>query len=146
MMSATPTEIITEARTWLGTPYRHQGRTKGIEIDCIGLPICVAQVLRLKPAEFFLMIAKEYRAYSRASLGNSLYNACKRFVPEVLKSELQPSDIVLFLMDKELRHAGILTKNNTIIHAYAEVGKCVEHVYSKDWQLSTYAVFRMSAL
>lgn len=143
---ATPTEIITEARTWVDTPYRHQGRTKGVEVDCIGLPIGVARELHIRPDSFFLMLARDYRAYNRASIDNSLYNACKKFVPEVLRRQRMPSDIVLFLIEKELRHAGILTENNTVIHSCDKTKKCVEHVYSKDWQLSTYAVFRLSAL
>ncbi|MDI7775376.1 NlpC/P60 family protein [Asticcacaulis sp. EMRT-3] len=29
--------IVAEARTWLGTPYRHQMSLKGVGCDCIGL-------------------------------------------------------------------------------------------------------------
>jgi NlpC/P60 family putative phage cell wall peptidase len=29
--------IITAARGWIGTPYRHQGSAKGIGCDCLGL-------------------------------------------------------------------------------------------------------------
>lgn len=27
-------EAVTEALTWLGTPYHHQGRIKGVGVDC----------------------------------------------------------------------------------------------------------------
>ena len=30
-------ELITEARTWLGTPYQHQASCKGAGSDCLGL-------------------------------------------------------------------------------------------------------------
>ncbi len=143
-MPVTPEQIIAEARALKGTPYGHQGRTPGKIIDCIGVPICILKKLNARDEEFFKILEQEYRAYSRASLGNSLYDACKRFIPEVPPYKRQPSDLVLFLMDKELRHAAILTERNTVIHAYAEVGECVEHVYSEKWQLSTFAVFRLS--
>ena len=29
--------ILTEARSWIGTPYRHQASLKGIGCDCLGL-------------------------------------------------------------------------------------------------------------
>lgn len=34
-------EVIAEARGWIGTPYRHQGRRKGVGCDCLGLLIGV---------------------------------------------------------------------------------------------------------
>ena len=30
-------EILSEARDWLGTPYRHQASLKGAGCDCLGL-------------------------------------------------------------------------------------------------------------
>jgi hypothetical protein len=30
-------EILAAARTWLGTPWSHQGRLKGVSVDCGGL-------------------------------------------------------------------------------------------------------------
>ena len=36
-MRPTPDEIVTAARTWLGTPYRHQAATLGAGCDCLGL-------------------------------------------------------------------------------------------------------------
>src|SRR3712207_7216939 len=29
--------IIAEARSWIGTPYRHQASLKGVGCDCLGL-------------------------------------------------------------------------------------------------------------
>lgn len=30
-------EIVSAARTWLGTPYHHQASVKGVGCDCVGL-------------------------------------------------------------------------------------------------------------
>lgn len=35
--SMTPETIVTLARTWIGTPYRHQASLKGVGCDCLGL-------------------------------------------------------------------------------------------------------------
>ncbi len=43
----TGTDVYTEARELIGTPYVHQGRKKDIGIDCIGVPIWVAKRLDL---------------------------------------------------------------------------------------------------
>jgi cell wall-associated NlpC family hydrolase len=47
MRRVDPTEIVAAARSWLGTPWRHQGRLKGIAVDCGGLIIGVGRELRL---------------------------------------------------------------------------------------------------
>ena len=36
-MTVTRTDIIAEARAWIGTPYRHQASLKGVGCDCLGL-------------------------------------------------------------------------------------------------------------
>jgi NlpC/P60 family putative phage cell wall peptidase len=36
-MSPSPEAIVTAARAWLGTPYRHQAATLGAGCDCVGL-------------------------------------------------------------------------------------------------------------
>ena len=43
--------ICQQARTWLGTPFKHQGRVKGVGVDCLGLLIGVAQELDLRDAQ-----------------------------------------------------------------------------------------------
>ena len=30
-------DIVTAARAWIGTPYRHQGSLNGVGCDCLGL-------------------------------------------------------------------------------------------------------------
>ena len=32
-----PHVIVAEARSWIGTPYRHQASLKGVGCDCLGL-------------------------------------------------------------------------------------------------------------
>jgi NlpC/P60 family putative phage cell wall peptidase len=35
--AAVASRVVSEALSWLGTPYRHQGARKGVGCDCIGL-------------------------------------------------------------------------------------------------------------
>jgi NlpC/P60 family putative phage cell wall peptidase len=32
-----PEHLVTLARGWIGTPYRHQASLKGVGCDCLGL-------------------------------------------------------------------------------------------------------------
>ena len=41
-IEARRTKLVETALTYLGTPFRHQGRTPGIGLDCAGLIICSA--------------------------------------------------------------------------------------------------------
>jgi hypothetical protein len=40
-------EIVAVARSWHGTPWRHQGRLKGVAVGCGGLIIGVGRELGL---------------------------------------------------------------------------------------------------
>ena len=40
-------DIVQEAREWVGTPWRHQGRLKGVSSDCAGLVMGVGIKLGL---------------------------------------------------------------------------------------------------
>jgi branched-chain amino acid transport system ATP-binding protein len=42
-----PEALVAEARCWLGTPFRHQGRIRGQGVDCIGLVLEPARALGL---------------------------------------------------------------------------------------------------
>ena len=44
--------MIDEAREWIGTPFVHQGRTKGQACDCLGLVIAVAKAAGYSDVNF----------------------------------------------------------------------------------------------
>lgn len=43
--------IVAAARCWIGTPYRHQARTKGAGCDCLGLVLGVWSEIYGAPPE-----------------------------------------------------------------------------------------------
>jgi hypothetical protein len=57
-------QILAAARSWLGTPWRHQGRLKGVAVDCGGLIIGVGKELGL--------LDFDIRAYGRIPDGQQL--------------------------------------------------------------------------
>ena len=52
--------IVTEATSWVGTPFQHQGRTKGPHggVDCVGLIIGVSKNLGYYPQDVPQGLAK----------------------------------------------------------------------------------------
>ena len=108
-MTVTREQFVAEARTWLGTPYQHQGRLKGIACDCIGLVICTAQALGL--TEF------DIRDYGRRPDGR-LRPVMESHMKKVPLFDAQAADVILFVWQTVPLHVGILTDRDHFIHAY----------------------------
>lgn len=134
----TRAQILECARSYLGTPFRHQGRLKGIALDCIGLPLCIGRELGLKVPDFALVIngqrinANSYAAYptdDRVLLG------MRKYLIEVPKDRIRPGDIVCMYVPVPV-HAGIITDllpGFGLIHAHEPNGKVVEHSLTPEW-------------
>jgi NlpC/P60 family putative phage cell wall peptidase len=136
--------IITEARTWVGTPYVHQGRTKKFGTDCIGLLIGVMHEIGAIDQEGVDWVVREFGSYKRLPKGNSLARGVGQFMPEVMLTQKQPGDVILVSMDGLPRHCAIYTYDNTLIHAYLEAKKCVETRYAHYWKRMSLCAFRLS--
>lgn len=134
-------KIVAEARTWIGVPWKHQGRTR-IGIDCVGLLVVVLHKLKLTDYDF--------QAYGRRSQGREfLYHFERRAERKPLNSE-QPGDILLF-RDKQFPcHAAIVASMNntlTIIHAHALRRAVVEDRLNQgDWISRRVACFEVRGI
>lgn len=75
--------IIAVSRTWIGTPFVHQGRVKGLGCDCVGIPLCVAEELGANDKDGQPMTSKMY-----ASLfASARRQLCAPHVPEASRAE-----------------------------------------------------------
>lgn len=136
--------ILDEAREWLDTPYHHQQSIKGQATDCIGLVVGVASNIGLLNQRDRLWISKNFSGYARSPQGDLLRRGFGAFLPEYHVDDMQPGDVLLISMNYQPRHCAIYTENNTIIHAYAERGRCVEHRYAHYWRRMTLAAYRLA--
>ena len=121
-------DVVSEARSWIGTPFKHQGRTKGVGVDCIGLVYGVAESLGLTPDE----LPQEYIGYSRMPEQGRLREALDKYMDRISLSRAEPGDVLLMTFARDPQHVAITT-GNTIIHAYSLVKKCTEHSLSPKW-------------
>lgn len=121
---STRQNIVTAARAWLGTPYHHQARLKGVGVDCVGLVICVARELSLVAPSF------DFTGYARAPDGVSIMAAANAHMTPVAKNDMQSGDVVVVTFDAAPQHLGILGNYRhgglSIIHAASKAGMVVE--------------------
>jgi cell wall-associated NlpC family hydrolase len=111
--------VITEALTWLGTPYRQLGYSKGPKgsVDCSMLLVAawvgggVLQPFdpRPYPPTWFMHQSEErYLAWMES------------LAVEVPEKDAKPGDIVLFKVGHCFGHSGILVASDEFVHAYAK--------------------------
>ena len=120
--------IVAEARTWLGTPFMHQARLKGVGVDCAGVPVGIARELGLPYAD----VQGYARVPSRGQFRNTMAS-CLDVIP---LAEVQPGDLMSFAFIGEEQHVAVVSQINPIrlIHAWERIGCCVENDFDAVWQ------------
>jgi cell wall-associated NlpC family hydrolase len=123
MTEVTRAAIVAEARSWLGTPWVHQHRTKGVAVDCAGLVIGVARALGIVPACF------DVNGYSRWPDG-TLAELCAAHMRRVPQAAMQPGDVLVLAMQTDPQHLGIVGDYRhgglSLIHAASIAGRVIE--------------------
>lgn len=131
-----PETIMTAARGWLGTPYRHQASLKGVGCDCLGLVRgvwrdCYGSEPEVPPA---------YSPdWAEAGSDETLAEAAKRHMKIIPLAEWMPGDLLLFRWKPYLpaKHAGIASSAGRMIHA--QDGAMVCEISLSPWWLGRLA-------
>ncbi|MDK3072953.1 NlpC/P60 family protein [Sedimentitalea sp. JM2-8] len=136
--------IVTIARSWIGTPYRHQAATKSAGTDCLGLIRGVWRELNGFEPESVPPYSMDW---SEPQGEERLWEAAKRHLiaKPISVPEMEPGEIVLFRMktDAVAKHLGLIAdtgKQPTFIHAYSYHG-VVESPLSEPWRRRIVARF-----
>ena len=119
------TDIVAVARGWLGTKFHHQGRVKGVGVDCIGLLVGVVRELGVN--------VEDRTDYGRQPHNGELEKA---LLDHLTPCQMKAGAVALFRISKEPQHVGIITEYNNgfgLIHAYAQARKVVEHNLDNWW-------------
>lgn len=131
-------DILAEARTFIGTPFHHQGRVKGAGVDCAGVVIGTADALGL-------LTDFEDKPYAKSPSADQLRTTLKNYLIEIPISEAKAGDVLLFAFDREPQHVAFLTDIG-ILHAYAQVRKCVEHSLDAVWKSRVRGAYRFKGI
>ncbi len=132
--------IIAEARSWIGTPYRHQASLKGVACDCLGL---VRGVYRFAYGEEPEKAPAYSSDWAEAGREETLYRAALRHLFEVPQADRQPGDVLLFRWRPNLpmKHCAILVAPGRVVHAYDAAGKVYETDLALAWEKTLAAAF-----
>jgi NlpC/P60 family putative phage cell wall peptidase len=122
--------VVAEARSWLGTPYRHQASLRGIGCDCLGLVRGVWRAVLGTEPEGVPPYAPDW---AEASSGEPLAEAALRHLVSIELADVAPGDVLLFRWRAGLtaKHAAIVTAPDLMIHAHD--GAAVAEVALAPW-------------
>lgn len=107
--------FIAAARSYIRTPWKHQGRTRS-GVDCIGLVVLAGRDCGLD-----LPLEANYGRFQA-------YWAMKPILMQHADraGSAEPGDIILF-KSNALLHLAILTEKGTIVHAIGAAGRVTEN-------------------
>jgi NlpC/P60 family putative phage cell wall peptidase len=137
-------EIVAQARTWIGTPFHHQGRVKGKGCDCIGMVMgAIAETgahsryrdLAGNPIPFNRF---DYTHYAADPSSTKLAMTLDSHLTAIDERNIQPGDVLLFKIVRLPQHVAIVGNHPmgglSLIHAYSPARKVVEERYNQSWQ------------
>lgn len=134
----TARDIVAAARQYIGTPYQHQRRVRGVAVDCAGVPSGVAEDLGL---DF-----EDFTAYAREPDPQTMQSYLDRNLVRVLKSEMRAGDVAWIRFARRPQHLGIIGDYDdgqlSLIHAHEQMGAVVEHRLDTVWLKRIVAVWR----
>jgi NlpC/P60 family putative phage cell wall peptidase len=122
--------IVAEARSWIGTPYRHQASVKGVGCDCLGLVRGVWRAVIGGEPEAPPPYAPDW---AEALAKEALAEAAARHLIVVDCSTFATGDVLLFRWRAGLaaKHAAIATAHDRMVHAHD--GAAVAEVAIAPW-------------
>lgn len=106
-------KIVAEALLWVGTPYHHHGRIRGVGVDCAML---LAEVYHRAGAVPHLdpgIYAPQYGLHR----GDSLFESWVREHADETGEPPAAGDVVLFRYGRTYSHGAIAINDHQIVHA-----------------------------
>lgn len=138
MTSPLRDRVAAEGRSWLGTPYAHRQRLKGVGVDCAQLPLAVYAACGLiaEDAE-----VGAYAAQWHLHRGEELYlgHVERLGGREIAPAEASPGDLLLWRYGRTFSHGAILLNGGQVVHAVRGQGVVLGDL-RRDAELSERAV------
>ena len=129
--------VIEIAKSWLGTPYRHQGSLKGVGCDCLGLVRGIwRELYGNEPAQ-----AGPYsQDWAECGGADAVLDAAKTHF--LSASEMTEGTLLVFRWKPEIpaKHLGIYVGEQRFIHAY-ERHSVIASPLVPSWQRRIAGVF-----
>jgi cell wall-associated NlpC family hydrolase len=131
-------DVVREARTFIGTPWVHQGRSRQ-GLDCLGLASLVARNTRGYTFDVL--------NYQAQATDETMLQLCRQHMLPVPAVARQPGDVVVIRYGNQ-RHMAIVGDHPvvgelTLIHASSVHGRVVEHRLDSRWARICIGTFRL---
>jgi cell wall-associated NlpC family hydrolase len=127
----TGAQVAAEARTWVGTRWHRNAALKGVGADCIGVVAGTALALGL-PVRY----RNDYSQAPDGSLMRELAAQC------VALDRVEAGAVLAMEFNFTPHHVGIYTGDG-LVHAYAQVRKCVFSPWDAYWLAKVRGIFRL---
>jgi hypothetical protein len=138
VITVTRADVIAAGREWIGTPFVHQGRVKGVGVDCVGLAIGIAEDLGILTHDEALALPRDYRPLPDHLHMRDLLN-------KHMEAVWPPSAAEWVWLSVGVRmptHLAMLTDNERMIHACSIQGSVVERRFKKSMHRVAKGAFR----
>jgi cell wall-associated NlpC family hydrolase len=131
-VTVTREQIVAAARRWLGTPFHHQGRLKGVGVDCAGVIVEVARELKIGDVDV--------QGYGHRPDSRELEQLCRDHMTLIPFDQSKPGDVLLIMIDSAPQHLAFRTDVG-LLHSYAPARRVVEHGIDQGWADKIVAAF-----
>jgi NlpC/P60 family putative phage cell wall peptidase len=117
MDDATRQAVVAEALTWLGTPYHHHARVKGVGVDCAQLLCAVYEACGLVPHIDPGNYAHDWHLHR----GEEVFIGWLEKVGAREVSVPAPGDVAVFRYGRAYSHGAVVVNDKdpmAVVHAY----------------------------
>lgn len=104
---------------WVGTPFHHQGRLKGIGVDCAGVIVCIGRKFGVD-AGF-----KDDLDYGKSPDSKEMLYNLRTYMTPIEIADALIGDVLNFAPINGSQHLGILMTDGDVIHASEPDGKVI---------------------
>lgn len=110
--------VVAEAQTWIGTPFHHEARLKGVGVDCVML---LAEVYERAGIVDHIMVP-HYPPDWHMHHDAEKYTDNLPVYARQIEGPPLPGDIAVFRFGRTFSHGTIVVEWPRLIHAYWAVG------------------------
>lgn len=123
---AEPSDFVEACRAYVGTPFRHQGRSRA-GIDCLGLVVCAARDVGIEIIDNL--------NYARRPDYETMNDGLLHHLRKV--QQIQAGDLLWmwWMRSYQPTHLAVVAGDGNVIHACSQGAKAVvEHALPQSWQ------------
>ena len=142
--------LLTIARSWLHTPFAHQGRQKGVRVDCLGFVLETCREAGVL-TRVGLPPTWDYSGYGRLADQYHLVDEVRRYLQAVPVATMRVGDLAVFGTSSGLpAHLGFVADGAqpfSLLHAYgartARQARVQEHRLGPGWLRHLHSVYHL---